>query len=136
MARERNGYITMRPADFFVVEGSPYYPPGVAGEQSDHPVPARYRCVSIDGQTWVAFEYHMGNLHTMKQKVDELNKGIGIIDEVLKGARFAVGPSFYWSQQEGHMVKSQDGYFPYRIYVNIQPPNDPKNIIQVQEVHF
>jgi len=70
-------------------------------------------------------------LHAMAQRVQKLNKGIGI-DGELSGVKFAVGPNYNWYQKRG-MAKDQGGMYPYRIWVNRHPPNDPKDVVRVQE---
>lgn len=134
MTREREGVITMEAEDFKTIEGSPYYPAYIVGETGDQLVPSRYRVAFIDGEPWVAFDYVIGPLEYVRQKVDELNNGIGL-DEELQGSRFAVGPNYNWNSVEEKMVRDTSREFAYRVWINKQPTNNQNDIVKIEEVH-
>lgn len=135
MAQERNGFITARPEDFVKVTGAPYYPARIMGEEGDHLVPTNHWYVVIDSQPWMQYGFAMGRIKYICEMRDKLNVGEEV-DENFKGARFAVGPAYYWSTPDNGMRRMNDRYFPYSIWINRLPNFESQEVVEVQEIYI
>lgn len=134
MARERNGFITMKPEDFVEVTGAPYYPARIMGQEGEHLVATHHWHVVIDGQPWMMFGYNMGRIRYVGGLRDKFNAGIDL-DRELQGARFAVGPAYYWNSSVNGMRRMSGEDFPYAVWINRLPNFESGEVVEVREVH-
>lgn len=129
-------YLDINEKDFVQIFGTPIHPVFVGGHLVRSHVFMAHWSAEVNGEYWMIFDtLKRGSQESMTKVANNLNNDENM-RATLQDPRFAVGPTFMYSDRDKGMKSVDDPQMGYTVYINRLPSFDPMNIERVQQLYL
>jgi hypothetical protein len=129
-------YLKLLAKDFVQIFGTPIHPEFIAGYLNRPFVFSAHWSAKSNGEYWMIYDtLRRGSYESMARLANDLRND-ETIKKALQDPRFAVGPTFTYSDRTKCMVPVRDDQMGCSVYINRLPSFDPKNVERVHNLYI